>query len=152
MSALQVQFTKTLGATQFDVQLALPSKGISAIFGRSGAGKTSLINVISGLIAPDSGEIAIQDRVLFSTKQRINLPIEHRRIGYVFQEARLFPHYTVRGNLNYGVRRKDAAYFASVVSLLALEPLLERYPNALSGGRNSVWPSAAHCYRNRIYY
>ncbi|WP_158108545.1 molybdenum ABC transporter ATP-binding protein ModC [Vibrio furnissii] len=134
MSALQVQFTKTLGATQFDVQLALPSKGITAIFGRSGAGKTSLINVISGLIAPDSGEIAIQDRVLFSTKQRINLPIEHRRIGYVFQEARLFPHYTVRGNLNYGVRRKDAAYFASVVSLLALEPLLERYPNALSGG------------------
>ncbi|WJG28718.1 molybdenum ABC transporter ATP-binding protein ModC [Vibrio furnissii] len=134
MSALQVQFTKTLGETQFDVQLALPSKGISAIFGRSGAGKTSLINVISGLIAPDSGEIAIQDRVLFSTKQRINLPIEHRRIGYVFQEARLFPHYTVRGNLNYGVRRKDAAYFASVVSLLALEPLLERYPNALSGG------------------
>lgn len=134
MSALQVQFTKTLGATQFDVQLALPSKGITAIFGRSGAGKTSLINVISGLIAPDSGEIAIQDRVLFSTKQRINLPIEHRRIGYVFQEARLFPHYTVRGNLNYGVRGKDAAYFASVVSLLALEPLLERYPNALSGG------------------
>lgn len=134
MSALQVQFTKTLGATQFDVQLALPSKGITAIFGRSGAGKTSLINVISGLIAPDSGEIAIQNRVLFSTKQRINLPIEHRRIGYVFQEARLFPHYTVRGNLNYGVRRKDAAYFASVVSLLALEPLLDRYPNALSGG------------------
>ncbi|MCG6373287.1 molybdenum ABC transporter ATP-binding protein ModC [Vibrio fluvialis] len=134
MSALRVQFTKTLGSTKLDVSLTLPGKGITAIFGRSGAGKTSLINVISGLISPDSGEITIQERVLFSLERGINLPIEKRRIGYVFQEARLFPHYTVRGNLNYGVREKDANYFASVVSLLALGPLLDRYPSALSGG------------------
>lgn len=70
MSALRVQFTKTLGSTKLDVSLTLPGKGITAIFGRSGAGKTSLINVISGLISPDSGEITIQERVLFQPRTR----------------------------------------------------------------------------------
>lgn len=134
MNTLRVRFNKVLGNTQLNVDLTLPGKGITAVFGRSGAGKTSLINVISGLIAPQGGEIAINQRMLFDDRNKINLPVEKRRIGYVFQEARLFPHYTVRGNLNYGVREKDARYFNSVVALLALEPLLDRYPSALSGG------------------
>lgn len=134
MNELAIQFNKQLGATRLEVDLTLPGKGITAVFGRSGAGKTSFINVISGLIAPDDGQISVNERVLFSSQYRINLPVERRRIGYVFQEARLFPHYTVRGNLNYGVREKDEEYFTSIVSLLALQPLLSRYPNALSGG------------------
>lgn len=134
MSDLTLQFQKQLGETFFDIDIALPNRGITAIFGRSGAGKTSLINVISGLIRPDQGEIRISERVLFSSQSKINLPIEKRRVGYVFQEARLFPHYTVKGNLRYGIKQFDAAYFDSVVDLLAIRPLLERYPSALSGG------------------
>lgn len=134
MSELAIQFAKQLGNTRLNVDLKLPGKGITAVFGRSGAGKTSFINVISGLVMPDEGQISVNQRVLFSSQNKVSLPVERRRIGYVFQEARLFPHYTVRGNLNYGVREKDNAYFDSVVSLLALEPLLSRYPNALSGG------------------
>lgn len=134
MSELTLQFQKQLGDTFFDIDIELPNRGITAIFGRSGAGKTSLINVISGLIRPEQGEIRIAERVLFSSKNRVNLPIEKRRVGYVFQEARLFPHYTVKGNLHYGIKQFDATYFDSVVELLAIAPLLDRYPNALSGG------------------
>ncbi|MZI94557.1 molybdenum ABC transporter ATP-binding protein ModC [Vibrio sp. CAIM 722] len=134
MSELNIQFHKQLGDTVFDIDIQLPNRGISAIFGRSGAGKTSLINVISGLVGPDSGEIQVKDRWLFSTSRRVNLPIEQRRVGYVFQESRLFPHYTVKSNLNYGVKHQDPKYFESIVELLAIKPLLDRYPNALSGG------------------
>ncbi len=123
-----------MGETQLDVDLRLPAVGICAIFGRSGAGKTSLINLISGLTTPDVGEIHLAGRTLFSSSQGIQLPIEQRKIGYVFQDARLFPHYTVRGNLNYGVTHADPEYFVSVTLLLALEPLLARYPRDLSGG------------------
>ncbi|QIL86876.1 molybdenum ABC transporter ATP-binding protein ModC (plasmid) [Vibrio sp. HDW18] len=134
MGELILQVQQQLGETRLEVDLRLPVAGICAIFGRSGAGKTSLINVISGLSTPQQGEIHIAGRTLFSSTQGINLPIEQRKIGYVFQDARLFPHYTVRGNLNYGVSRPDAAYFASVTNLLALQPLLDRYPRDLSGG------------------
>ncbi|PAR93370.1 molybdenum ABC transporter ATP-binding protein [Vibrio cholerae] len=134
MSEVILQLQKRLGETQLDVDLRLPAVGICAIFGRSGAGKTSLINLISGLTTPDVGEIHLAGRTLFSSSQGIQLPIELRKIGYVFQDARLFPHYTVRGNLNYGVTHADPEYFASVTRLLALEPLLARYPRDLSGG------------------
>lgn len=134
MSEVILQLQKRLGETQLDVDLRLPAVGICAIFGRSGAGKTSLINLISGLTTPDVGEIHLAGRTLFSSSQGIQLPIEQRKIGYVFQDARLFPHYTVRGNLNYGVTDADPEYFASVTRLLALEPLLVRYPRDLSGG------------------
>lgn len=132
--SLQVSFTKKLGSTELEVDIELPVEGISAIFGRSGAGKTSLINVISGLITPEKGEIRTQQRTLFSSSQGINLAIEKRKLGYVFQEARLFPHYSVQGNLLYGVKKEDKTYFDTIVDLLALAPLLSRYPNALSGG------------------
>ncbi|ENM5733129.1 molybdenum ABC transporter ATP-binding protein ModC [Vibrio mimicus] len=134
MNEVILQIQKQLGETCLDVDLRLPASGICAIFGRSGAGKTSLINLISGLTTPEHGEIHLAGRTLFSSSQRINLPIERRKIGYVFQDARLFPHYTVRGNLNYGVTQADPDYFASVTRLLALEPLLDRHPRDLSGG------------------
>ncbi len=121
-----------------DFQLELPSKGITAIFGRSGAGKTSLIKLFSGLQVPDRGSIKINERCLFERKDnqkaKIDVPVHKRNIGYVFQEPRLFPHYSVFGNLNYGVSDKDPAYFQHVTSLLGIEHLLRRQPTALSGG------------------
>jgi molybdate transport system ATP-binding protein len=117
-----------------EVDLQIPAKGITAIFGVSGAGKTSLINAISGLTQPQRGRIQLHDRLLFDAEQKIALPPEKRRIGYVFQDARLFPHYRVRGNLQYGMAPKMKAQFDSLVSLLGLEVLLPRFPLSLSGG------------------
>ncbi|NAW69083.1 molybdenum ABC transporter ATP-binding protein ModC [Vibrio sp. V27_P1S3P104] len=134
MNSLHIQVNKQLGSMALSVDLHLPATGITAIFGRSGSGKTSLINLISGLTTPDDGKIELPHRVLFHAQQKINVPVEKRKIGYVFQDARLFPHYRVRGNLLYGVTDNDPAYFHQVVQLLALQPLLERYPHALSGG------------------
>ncbi|MRB43332.1 ATP-binding cassette domain-containing protein, partial [Bacillus thuringiensis] len=83
----------------------LPASGITAIFGVSGAGKTSLINAISGLTQPQSGRIVLNGRVLNDVENGICLTPEKRRVGYVFQDARLFPHYKVRGNLRYGMAK-----------------------------------------------
>ncbi|WP_299012923.1 molybdenum ABC transporter ATP-binding protein ModC [uncultured Photobacterium sp.] len=132
MLAIDVQ--KQLGDLQLDIKLDLPMQGITAIFGRSGTGKTSLINVLSGLSKPDSGSIKLGDHVLCDSDKGIFLPPEKRRIGYVFQDARLFPHYTVAGNLTYGCRDKDEVHFDDVVRLLGIEGLLQRYPSSLSGG------------------
>lgn len=138
LDCLQLAFKTQLGESDFDIDVNLPKRGITAIFGRSGAGKTTLINVISGLITPDEGHISLADSILFSKqkgqKANINLAIEKRNIGYVFQEARLFPHYSVKGNLLYGVKHYDDTHFSQVIDLLALQPLLTRYPNDLSGG------------------
>ena len=92
---IKVQFKQMLSDTDFDIKLELPCNGISALFGRSGAGKTTLINIISGLVAPKQGHVAIGDHVLFDSEQGINLPTHKRGIGYVFQDSRLFPHYSV---------------------------------------------------------
>jgi molybdate transport system ATP-binding protein len=122
------------GDHQLEVDLQIPAKGITAIFGVSGAGKTSLINAISGLTQPQRGRIQLNERLLFDAEQKIALPPEKRRIGYVFQDARLFPHYRVRGNLQYGMAPAMKAQFDSLVSLLGLEALLPRFPLSLSGG------------------
>lgn len=134
MMGLKIQYRQALGDLMFDVDLHLPSKGVSAIFGRSGAGKTSIINVISGLSTPEEGIIQHNNDVLFDSRNGLNVAVHQRNIGYVFQESRLFPHYRVKGNLTYGVKQNDPVLFARVVELLALEPLLERYPASLSGG------------------
>jgi len=131
---LSLNFMQQLGDHQLDVNLQLPAKGITAIFGVSGAGKTSLINAIGGLTQPQQGRIMLNDRLLFDAEQKIALPPERRRIGYVFQDARLFPHYRVRGNLQYGMAPSMKAQFDSLVSLLGLEALLPRFPLSLSGG------------------
>ncbi len=135
---LELHVTKRLGAVHVAAELACPSQGVVALFGRSGAGKTSLVNMLAGLLRPDSGRIALRDAVLFDSASGIDLPPERRRIGYVFQEGRLFPHMRVRENLLYGWRRAPAderrIRLAEVVDLLGLETLLERRPGALSGG------------------
>lgn len=131
---LSLNFMQQQGDHVLEVDLQIPAKGITAIFGVSGAGKTSLINAISGLTQPQRGRIQLHDRLLFDAEQKIALPPEKRRIGYVFQDARLFPHYRVRGNLQYGMAPKMKAQFDSLVSLLGLEALLPRFPLSLSGG------------------
>ncbi len=112
--------------------------GVTALFGPSGAGKTSLVNMIAGLTTPDRGRIALDDAVLFDSAARVNVPPHRRRIGYVFQEGRLFPHMSVAANLDYGRRMngidRDPQEHARVVELLNIGHLLERRPGRLSGG------------------
>ncbi len=131
---LELDFSQQLGDLTLQVSQSLPSQGITAIFGLSGAGKTSLINAIGGLTRPDSGRIALNDRLLFDAEKNIFLPPEKRRIGYVFQDARLFPHYRVQGNLQYGMAASMRGQFDNIVALLGIGPLLNRFPLTLSGG------------------
>ena len=131
---LELDFTQTLGSHCLQIRETLPASGITAVFGVSGAGKTSLINAISGLTRPQAGRIVLNGRVLNDTAQRICLAPEQRRIGYVFQDARLFPHYKVRGNLQYGMAKSMVSQFDKLVDLLGIAPLLDRLPGRLSGG------------------
>ncbi len=131
---LELNFTQQLGEQTLKVNAQLPAKGITAIFGVSGAGKTSLINVISGLTQPQEGRITLNDRLLCDVASGLNLPPEKRRTGYVFQDARLFPHYRVKGNLEYGMAKSMRPQFDSLVTLLGIGELLTRFPASLSGG------------------
>ncbi|ELY3763244.1 molybdenum ABC transporter ATP-binding protein ModC [Cronobacter sakazakii] len=131
---LELNFTQVLGKHRLTVNETLPGSGITAVFGVSGAGKTSLINAISGLTRPQHGCIVLNDRVLSDTETDTFLLPEKRRVGYVFQDARLFPHYKVRGNLKYGMAKEMASQFDKLVTLLGIEPLLDRLPGTLSGG------------------
>jgi molybdate transport system ATP-binding protein len=111
---------------------------IVALFGRSGAGKSTVVNAIAGIVRPERGRIAVAGRTLFDSERAIDLPPEARRVGYVFQDALLFPHLTVAANLAYGERLTPAGErFVSrdrVVALLDIGRLLERRPASLSGG------------------
>ncbi|QGN37296.1 molybdenum ABC transporter ATP-binding protein ModC [Klebsiella oxytoca] len=131
---LELDFTQMLGSHCLQIRETLPATGITAVFGVSGAGKTSLINAISGLTRPKQGRIVLNGRVLNDVEKRICLAPEKRRIGYVFQDARLFPHYKVRGNLQYGMAKNMASQFDKLVDLLGIAPLLDRLPGGLSGG------------------
>ena len=131
---LELDFSQQLGELNLQVTQTLPAQGITAIFGLSGAGKTSLINAIGGLTRPDSGHISLNGRVLSDADNKIFLPPEKRRVGYVFQDARLFPHYRVKGNLQYGMAASMRGQFDSIVQLLGIESLLDRFPLTLSGG------------------
>ncbi|HEX3969709.1 MAG TPA: ATP-binding cassette domain-containing protein, partial [Stellaceae bacterium] len=131
----EIAIAKTLGSFSLDVKLEAPESGITALFGRSGMGKTSVINALAGLMRPDRGRIVVGGTTLFDSARGINLPPEKRRLGYVFQESRLFPHYSVRGNLLYGAKKDGTGpSFDAVVDLLGIKELLARRPAALSGG------------------
>ena len=111
--------------------------GVTALFGRSGAGKTSVVNAIAGILRPDRGRIAINGDAVFDSATGVDVPTPKRRVGYVFQEGRLFPHLSVRQNLNYAglfSRGMPAPEFDRVVELLGLRDLLDRRPGNLSGG------------------
>jgi molybdate transport system ATP-binding protein len=135
---LRVAVVSRRSGFTLEASFTAPTPGVTAIFGRSGSGKTTLVNVISGLLAPNSGEVRLDDEVLTDSRAGIAVPVERRRIGYVFQDARLFPHLTVTANLRYGHTRARAAPriigFEEVVALLGLGPLLGRRPRQLSGG------------------
>jgi molybdate transport system ATP-binding protein len=134
---LRVDVTKQLG--EFSLQAAFESEGrVTGLFGASGAGKTSLVNIIAGLLRPDRGIVAIDGEVLDDTASGVHIPPHRRRIGYVFQDARLFPHLDVRQNLDYGRRMNrladDPAQRKRVTDLLDIGGLLDRRPGQLSGG------------------
>ena len=135
---LQVSVLRTRPGFSLEASFAAPTPGIIALFGRSGSGKTTLVNVISGLSVADAGDIRLDGEVLTDTRAGVAVPVERRRIGYVFQDARLFPHLNVTGNLRYGEKRSRAAPqiigFEEVVALLGLAQLLQRRPRELSGG------------------
>ena len=131
---LHIDVKKQLGTLPLEAHLDIPSQGVTALFGLSGSGKSSLINLVSGLINPDEGVIALNDRELFNSAENVCVPINRRNIGYVFQDARLFPHYTVNGNLRYGMKNTSKDEFNYIVELLGIGHLLKRYPITLSGG------------------
>ena len=135
--SLSVAFRHSFGTTAFDIAFDVPTPGTTVLFGRSGAGKSSIIAAVAGLFRPATARIVIDGTVLADA--RIFLPPEQRRIGLVFQDARLFPHMRVAANLRYGQRRAPPGRirFDDVVDLLALGPLLDRRPQGLSGGERS---------------
>ena len=134
---LRVDIAKQLG--EFSLSASFESEGrVTGLFGASGAGKTSLINVIAGLLTPDRGSIAVDGETLDDTAAGVHVPPHRRRIGYVFQDARLFPHLDVRQNLDYGRRMNrladDPAQRRRVTDLLDIGHLMDRRPGKLSGG------------------
>jgi len=137
MSALEVDLAGRVGSFALEVGFASDG-GVTALFGHSGAGKTTVVGMIGGLVRPQRGRVVVGGRVLFDAARGIDLPPHRRRLGHVFQEGRLFPHLSVRRNLLYGRwfagAPRDPRRFAEVVELLGLGRLLERRPRTLSGG------------------
>ncbi len=134
---LSVEISHRLGGFTLDVEFDAPP-GVTVLFGRSGSGKTTVVNTLAGLLRPDRGRAEVDGLVLFDTGTGRWLPPHRRRVGYIFQEGRLFPHLTVRQNLSYGqwfARRSGTdTGFDGVVDMLGIGHLLTRRPGALSGG------------------
>jgi molybdate transport system ATP-binding protein len=138
--SLEVEIAHRFGAFALEARFTAKG-GVTALFGPSGSGKSSIVNAIAGLLRPARGRIAVGGRVLVDSRARLFVPAEARRIAVVFQDARLFPHMTVEDNLLFGWRRSvaktDAAGIAHVVELLGLGALLKRRPHNLSGGEKA---------------
>jgi molybdate transport system ATP-binding protein len=154
VNVLAVEVEKQLGVFKLDVHFEADGTAIG-LFGSSGSGKTSLINTIAGLLRPDRGSIRLNDILLFDSKTGINVPPYRRRIGYVFQEGRLFPHLSVWQNLDYGrrmsYRPRDVKEFQRIAALLDIGHLLDRRPRMLSGGeRQRVAMGRALLMRPRL--
>ena len=151
---LSLDVEKRLGG--FFIRACFESAGgVTALFGGSGAGKTTLVNMIAGLLAPDRGRIVLDHMTLFDSATGTNVPVHRRRIGYVFQEGRLFPHLTVTRNLDYGRRMcalaPDPVEMERIVTLLDIGHLLGRRPGKLSGGeRQRVAVGRALLMRPRL--
>lgn len=143
--SFDVDIAKRLGTTEISARFS-GGEGATVLFAPSGAGKTSVLNMVAGLLRPDHGHVRVGGDTLFDAARRIDVPAERRRAGYVFQEPRLFPHLRVQANLRYGERRATKAHEAArqepqgaqaeadIVRLLELAPLLDRWPRTLSGG------------------
>ena len=133
---LQVSIQKQLEAFALQVSFVLASRGITVLWGASGSGKTTLLQCLAGLLRPDAGRITCREAVWFDAEQGVCLVPERRRIGYVFQDVRLFPPLSVRSNMLFGRRFRgpSGVSFEDVVALLGLGRLLHRTPSDLSGG------------------
>ena len=133
---LQVSIQKQLEALALQVSFVLASHGITVLWGASGSGKTTLLQCLAGLLRPDAGRIACREAVWFDAERGVCLAPERRRLGYVFQDVRLFPHLSVRSNMLFGRRFRgpSGVSFEDVVGLLGLGRLLHRTPSDLSGG------------------
>ena len=130
---IRLEFTVAQGGFVLEVRETL--KGwITALFGPSGAGKTTTLEAIAGLRRPGSGTIAVNERVLFSSADRIDIPVHQRHVGYVAQDVSLFPHLSVRRNVLYGRRAGQRLSLSTVASMLEIEALLDRGVSQLSGG------------------
>ena len=133
---LQVSIQKQLEAFALQVSFVLASHGITVLWGASGSGKTTLLQCLAGLLRPDAGRIACREAVWFDAERGVCLAPERRRLGYVFQDVRLFPHLSVRSNMLFGRRFRgpSGVSFEDVVALLGLGRLWHRTPSDLSGG------------------
>ncbi len=121
----------------FDIDVDIVfEKGITGIFGPSGSGKTSILKTIAGLIKPQCGAVVIEDKTVYCSRKKICLPIHKRKIGYIFQEGMLFPHLSVKKNLDFSPSSKNmkAEHKTRIIDVLGLQPLLSKKPNTLSGG------------------
>lgn len=137
--SFEIAVRRRLGEANIVLDLSAGA-GLTALFGPSGAGKTSILNMVAGLLRPDGGRIEVAGKVLFDSNAGIDLPPERRRAGYVFQDGRLFPHRRVLTNLLYGMRlaRPEHRWIGldEVVSFLGIRHLLNRWPRTLSGGES----------------
>jgi molybdate transport system ATP-binding protein len=134
---LGVSIEKTLGSFRLIVEFETVGEGVTALFGRSGAGKSSIINAVAGLMTPDAGRINFAGATFFDSGAGVNLNVEKRNIGFVFQDSRLFPHMTAGQNLRFGFQRRgpqDEKTYDNVVDILGLSRHLNRRPQSLSGG------------------
>jgi len=135
---LKVALLKRRDGFTLRAEFAAPTPGVVALFGSSGCGKTTLVNLISGLLEPDAGFVQVNGNVLADTRAGVSVPVEKRRVGYVFQDPRLFPHLSVLGNLRYGQKRAAPSAHVieldEVIALLGIGTLLQRRPHQLSGG------------------
>lgn len=135
--SFDIAVSRRLGDAHIRVDLAT-GPGVTALFGPSGAGKTSILNMVAGLLRPDEGRVIVAGETLFDGAARIDLPPERRRAGYVFQDGRLFPHRRVRANLLYGWKRAAPDHrwmtLDEAVAFLGIGHLLDRWPQSLSGG------------------
>ncbi|MGE0775952.1 MAG: ATP-binding cassette domain-containing protein [Sphingomonadaceae bacterium] len=135
--SFEIHVEKRLGDRRITLD-HVSDAGLIALFGPSGAGKTSILNMVAGLLRPDRGKIAVAGTTLFDSTEGTEVPPEHRHVGYIFQDARLFPHKRVRANLLYGhaLTRQDQRWLTleEICAFLGIAHLLERWPQTLSGG------------------
>lgn len=135
--SFEIAVERQLGDTRISANV-VGNGGLTALFGPSGSGKSSILNMVAGLLKPDRGRIVVAGETLFDSVAGIDLPPDKRRAGYVFQDGRLFPHKRVRDNLLYGWKLADPAQrwmsLEEAVAFLGIGPLLARWPRTLSGG------------------
>jgi molybdate transport system ATP-binding protein len=135
--SFDIAVSRKLGDRDFCVKIE-SGPGITALFGPSGAGKTSALQMVAGLMKPDEGHVVVGKACLFDSNSGVDVPVHLRRAGFVFQDGRLFPHMRVSANLEYGYQARECAPDwmrpAAIAAFLGIEGLLQRWPRTLSGG------------------